>query len=217
MEALHSAVAANARAYVVRVRLWMAAGLMLGALAAWLLDTRPETAARLLADPGAFWGLIALTLATGFSLGGWRRRFTPAQAGWAFFGFAALNGTALAAALRAWIGLNAAPAFLAAAGAFLAGDLVALRGARRTTTWAWMCSVGLLLGGPLSERLGGALPETLAAYAAVVIFTALAAYDDERLRRLGAQSGGETREAARGALALYLDGLGSLLDVLRRK
>ena len=214
-----------ARTYT-RVYGWMALALGVSGAVAWYtaawMSSDPARMELLLTGP-LFYGLIIAELVLVFSLGAAVHKLPVAAALALFFGYAALNGVTLSCIFLVYSLGAITKVFFVTAGMF--GGL-ALWG---TFTREDLSSVGSFCGLALWGLVMASLVnlfarsstlEWVCSIAGVVIFTGLAMYDAQKIRRLAAregalEEGALARASILGALSLYLDFVNLFLHLLR--
>ena len=149
-------------------------------------------------------------------------RLSSGTATMLFMLYAALNGFTLSMLLLAF---SIASVFLAfAATAALFGVMSVIGYTTRVDlsklgTYLMMAVIGLIIAMVINLFLSSSLLDTLISMAGVLIFTALTAYDTQRIGRMAAQMSINGDAALKfgifGALKLYLDFINMFLFVLR--
>lgn len=209
--------------FVRNVYQWMAGGLALTAATALLIVSSPALLMNLVMNRGAFLGLMLAELGLVVWLSGWIERMSVRTASWAFLGYSVLNGATLSVIFVAYTGTSIALTFVTAAavfGAAAAYGSVTGRDLTSMGSFAFMGLVGLLVGSLLNWFFKSPAFDWALTYVGVIVFTLLAAYDAQKIQRMGlsAASLGEaalSRHAILGALALYLDFVNLFLMLLR--
>lgn len=197
--------------------LWMFAGLLLTAGVAFVVqssDALLEFAA------GAFLplliGQLVLVMVISWGIG----RMSAMVALGLFFVYAASLGLTIGLIVTAYTGESVVTAFLSAAAMFGAAGLYgfttkrSLAGLRGTLT---MGLVGLIVASIVNVFLGSSPIGWIISIVGVGIFTALTAYDVQRISSgmLVLPAGSVEKAAVYGALALYLDFINLFLFLLR--
>ncbi|MBF6594212.1 MAG: Bax inhibitor-1/YccA family protein [Thermaceae bacterium] len=201
-----------------RVYNWMGAGLLLTAATAWFTVHSP---ALLGFVASSFFILILAELALVWFLGASLQRLSAVTAGTMFAVYAILNGLTLSGILLAYTGQTVALAFVTSAAMFVGLSLYGYSTKADLSPIgraAIMALIGLIVTAILNFFLRSDLLSWLLSVAGVLIFSALTAYDTQKLRQLAVQGvGGETGEklAIYGALTLYLDFINLFLSLLR--
>lgn len=199
---------------------WMFIGLVITSIIASMTDTTTV----LLQNPGlligAFVGELVLVIALGWAI----TRLSPAVAALMFVGYAALNGFTLSLIVHAYTGASVTLAFVSTAGIFGVMTLFAF-----TTTmdllqyrsYFFIGLIGLLIALVVNMFIQSSGFDLLISIAGVLIFTALTAYDTQKLKYMAAspefQADGEAvaKYSIFGALQLYLDFINLFIFLLR--
>jgi FtsH-binding integral membrane protein len=196
---------------------WMFAGLLLTAGVAFFVQTS-DTLLRFALQ--WFWILfiaqrgIVLAISAGIS------RMSATAALGLFFVYAASLGLTIGLIVTAYTGASVAVAFLSASAMFGAA---ALYGATTKRSLAglggilFMGLIGIVVASVINIFLGSSMISWIVSVIGVVIFTALTAYDVQRIQAgdLAAQTGSIEKAAVIGALRLYLDFINLFLFLLR--
>lgn len=226
----HAAPAVDPRAVaLVRTRFvrtvyqWMAGGLVLTAASALLVVRSPALMGALVLNRGAFLFLILAELGLVVALSAWIGRMSVRAASWAFLAYSVLNGVTLSVVFLVYTGTSIALTLLVAAATFGAAALYGTVTKRDLTgigSFLFMGLVGLLVASVANWFLRSPALDWALSYIGVLVFTGLAAYDAQKVQRIGlaAAAHGEaalSRQAILGALALYLDFVNLFLFLLR--
>ncbi len=206
-----------ASAFLTQAFVWMFVGLLVTAGVAWAVQSNE----RLLqfASENFFILFIAqLGLVLGISAGITRINATLALA--LFFVYAATLGVTIGLIVMVYTQTSVVTAFLSASAMFGAA---ALYGATTKRSLAglggilFMGVVGILVASLLNIFLGNSMLSWVISAVGVVIFTALTAYDVQRIQAgdLAARTGSMEKAAVIGALHLYLDFINIFLFMLR--
>lgn len=204
-----------------QVYAWMGLGMLLSALvAAATVDT---SLIDLAANPVIF--LVAVVAEFGMVLGlsAGLRRMSSATATLLFFAYAALNGFTLSVVLLAFTSATVVSAFVATAALFGAMSVIGYTthlDLSRMGTYLMMGVIGLVIAMVVSLFVSSGPLNMLVSMAGVLIFTALTAYDTQRIGRMAADINVDDGEASAklgviGALSLYLDFVNMFLFMLR--
>jgi FtsH-binding integral membrane protein len=137
-----------------------------------------------------------------------------------FFVYAATLGLTIGLIVTAYTGASVATAFLSASAMFGAA---ALYGATTKRSLAglggilFMGLIGLIVASVVNLFVGWSMLSWIISVVGVVIFTALTAYDVQRIQAgdLAARTGSMEKAAVIGALHLYLDFINLFLFLLR--
>ena len=169
---------------------------------------------------GAFIGQLALVIALSAAI----NRLTPTAAGLLFVGYAALNGLTISMIVHSYTGASVALAFFSTAAIFAVMSVFAFTTSidlLQYRTYFFVGLIGLLIAMVLNLFFRSDSFTMLVSIAGVLIFTALAAYDTQKLKYMAAspefQENGDAvaRYSIIGALQLYLDFINLFLFLLR--
>jgi FtsH-binding integral membrane protein len=196
---------------------WMFAGLLLTAGIVWVVqgDARLTGVARDLFLPAI---LVEFGLVFGISL--LINRISAIVALGLFFAYAALNGLTIGLIASVYTVPSVATAFLSAAGMFGAAAVygaVTKRSLAGLGGILFMGVIGLIIASVVNIFLQSSLIGFAVSVIGVVIFTALTAYDVQRIQNgdIAARVGSMEKAAVIGALHLYLDFINIFLFLLR--
>jgi hypothetical protein len=206
-----------ATAFLTQAFVWMFAGLLVTAGVAWAVQSN-ERLLQFAADNFFILFIAQLGIVIGISAAINRISATLALA--LFFVYAATLGITIGLIVMSYTGESVATAFLSAAAMFGAA---ALYGATTKRSLAglggilFMGLIGILVASLLNVFLGNGMLSWVIAVVGVVIFTALTAFDVQRIQAgdLAARTGSMEKAAVIGALHLYLDFINLFLFLLR--
>ena len=207
-------------AFLWKVYSWMAIGLGLTAVVAFLVGGSPELLRTLVGNRLVFFGLVIAELGLVFYLSARAAGLAPGVAAGLFALYSALNGITLSVVLLAYTGESVTTTFVVTAGMFGA---LAVFGSTTKKSLAgaghffMMGLVGLILASIVGVFWHNDALQFLISVVGVIVFTGLTAWDAQRLRRMAlalpeGQVGGY---AIVGALSLYLDFINLFLMLLR--
>jgi len=207
-------------AFLWKVYGWMAIGLGITAVVAFVVAGSPEILRVLVGNRLVFFGLILAELGLVFFLSARAGSLAPSTASGLFVVYSGLNGATLSVVLLAYTGESVATTFLITAGMFGA---LALFGSTTKRSLAgagqffMMGLVGLILASIVGVFWHNDALQFLISVVGVIVFTGLTAYDAQRLKQMAlALPGGEAGSyAIVGALSLYLDFINLFLMLLR--
>ena len=204
-------------AFLSQAFLWMFAGLLLTAGVAYVVQTN----ARLLDfASGNFFLLFIAQLAIVFVITGAITRLSATAALALFFVYAATLGLTIGLIVASYTQGTVATAFLSASAMFGAAAIygkVTQRSLAKLGGILFMGLIGLLVAMLLNIFLRSSEVTFLISIVGVVLFTALTAYDVQRIQSgdLAARLGSMEKAAVVGALQLYLDFVNLFLFMLR--
>jgi len=212
----------DVRSVLQWVYLWMALGLLVTAGVAFLTVNTPALLG-LLASP-ALWIAVIAELALVLILSAALPKLSPGLASLLFFAYAALNGFTLAGIFLVYTGGTITAAFGATAALFGAMTVVGFTtqmDLTRMGTYLMMGLIGLVIAMVINLFLGSSGLDLIITLGGVLIFTALAAYDTQKIKRMAnsieIQADGSLamKLSVMGALMLYLDFINLFLFLLR--
>lgn len=170
--------------------------------------------------------LLQLGLVMGISWG--FNKLSPLVAGLLFFVYAALNGVLFGVIFFAYIAqgqsMAIANAFLTTAGLFGAMTVVGYTTKVDLSKWGsflMMGVIGLFIAMIVNMFLGSSVMDFIISVIGVLVFTALTAYDTQRIKEMAASMSANSDKnlasklAIMGALKLYLDFINIFLFLLR--
>jgi uncharacterized protein len=206
-----------AAAFLSQAFLWMFAGLLVSALVAYAVQSN----ARLLElVQGNYFLLIIAQFGIVVVISGAINRISATAALGLFFVFAATLGITLGLIVASYPGAVVVPAFLSASAMFGAAAIygrVTQRNLAALGGILFMGLIGLLVAMLLNLFLHSSQVTWIVSIVGVGLFTALTAYDVQRIQSgaIAAQTGSMEKAAVIGALHLYLDFINLFLFMLR--
>ncbi len=206
-----------ASAFLTQAFVWMFAGLLVTAGVAAVVQSNDRLLEFAL---GNFFILIIAQLGLVLGISALINRMSATLALALFFVYAASLGITIGLIVTAYTGASVATAFLSASAMFGAA---AIYGATTKRSLAglggilFMGIIGILVASVLNIFLGSSMISWAISVVGVVIFTALTAYDVQRIQAgdLAARTGSMEKAAVIGALHLYLDFINLFLFMLR--
>jgi FtsH-binding integral membrane protein len=207
-------------AYLRGVYGWMAAGLAITAVTAWIVGSSPVLVHTVVTNRLLFWGLIIAQLGIVLGLSARVQHLAPGTAGMLFVVYSVLTGVTLSVIVLAFTGESIATTFVVTAGMF--GALAFYGSTTRRDlagfgSFLFMGLVGLVLAAIVGLFWHNDALQFVISFVGVIVFTGLTAYDAQRLKAMAlASPGGQTGAyEIVGALALYLDFINLFLFMLR--
>lgn len=209
--------------FLARVFNWMAAGLGLTALTAFLVASVPAFQEAIFGNRLVFYALIIGELGMVFYLSARVERMSAGAATGLFLAYSALNGATLAAILLVYTGSSIASTFVVTGGMFGAMAVYGRVTKKDLSGWGsflFMGLIGIIIAMVVNIFLASPMIAWVASGIGVIVFTGLTAYDVQQLTRIGAggiMGGGEAavrKGAIIGALRLYLDFINLFLMLL---
>lgn len=210
--------------FLAKVFNWMAIGLGLTGLAAFLTVNSQAALQLIFGNKLVFYGLIIGELGMVFYLSARIQSISAQAATGLFVAYSILNGVTLSAILLLYTMTSVAATFLITAGMFGAMAVYGFITKKDLTSWGsflFMGLIGIIIAAVVNIFLASSMLSWVISGIGVLIFTGLTAYDVQRITRMGEQgimNGGETavrKGAIMGALALYLDFINLFLMLLR--
>jgi FtsH-binding integral membrane protein len=207
-------------AFLRKVYGWMFVGLGITASVAYLVAGSPTLAVAIRSNPILFFGLIIGELGLVFFLSARVQKLAPSTAAALFVVYSALNGATMSIILLAYTGTSIASTFVVTAGMFGALAVfgtVTRRSLAGVGQFAMMGLVGVILASLVGMFWHSAGLQFGISIIGVIVFTALTAWDAQRLKAWAlAMPAGQTGSyAIVGALSLYLDFVNLFLFMLR--
>jgi FtsH-binding integral membrane protein len=214
------AVAERVTAFLRGVYGWMAVGLGLTAAVAYVVAGTPAILNVLVANRLIFFGLMLAELGLVVYLSARVGRLAPSTAAMLFLTYSAMNGVTLSLILLVYTGESIANAFVVSAvmfGALAMYGSTTARSLAGVGQFAFMGLVGVIVASIVGFFWHSDALQFLIAFAGVIVFTALTAWDAQRLKQMALQlPGGEVGAyGIVGALSLYLDFINLFLMLLR--
>jgi FtsH-binding integral membrane protein len=212
--------AERASAFLRAVYWWMAVGLGLTAAVAFVVSGSPALIGALVGNRLIFFALLIGELGLVFALSARVDRMAPGTASGLFLVYSALNGITLSVVLLAYTGESVATTFVVTAamfGALAVFGTVTQRSLAGVGQFVYMGLIGLVLASIVGIFWHNDALQFLISIVGVIVFTGLAAWDAQRLKRMGASVpvGQGGAQAVVGALSLYLDFVNLFLILLR--
>jgi FtsH-binding integral membrane protein len=203
---------ANVNEFMHRVYAWMAGGLGLSGLVAWLVVNNPTILNFLFKHQLVLILLFLVQLGLIFFLSHAVRTMKTGAAAFAFLTYAALNGLVLSSIFLVYTTSSIVTTFFVAAGMFLAMALYGYftnKDLSSMGSYLFMGLVGLILASLANLFFKSGHLSFVISVAGVFIFTLLTAYDVQSIKKLAQELAGTGMPlngiAISGALTLYLD------------
>lgn len=204
-------------AFLWKVYRWMSIGLALTGAIAWLIASTPSLA-QVIANSVVFYGVLIAEFVMVVVFAARANRMSFGAAAAMFISYAALNGVTMAMSFLIYTAASVGQVFFVCSGAFAALSLYGATTKHDLTAvgkFMFIGLVGLVLASAVNLFLKDSAIYWVTTYAGVLIFAGLAAYDNQKLRRMYALHGEAGNLALEGALTLYLDFINLLLMLLR--
>jgi uncharacterized protein len=204
-----AAIDAGLRRYMLSVYNYMAAGLALTGLVAYIA-VATGFYQQIAATP-LIWVVMLAPLGAVLFLSFRIERMAIGRAQAVFWGFAAIMGLSLAGILLIYTGTSIARVFFISAGTFAAMSLYGYstrRDLSRFGSFLFMGLIGIVLASIVNLFVGSSALQFAISVIGVLLFTGLTAYDTQRIKQVyfdAAATGDLRKPALMGALTLYLD------------
>jgi FtsH-binding integral membrane protein len=211
------------RAYFAHVFAWMGVALTItGAVSAVIGHSQHALNALLNGSSWLFFALLIIELVLVMGLIGLVQHMDLFEAATIFIGYAALNGVTISVIFAIYTTKSIYATFFITAGMFAVLALVGYTTSVDLTRWGsylMMALVGLLIGLVVNIFWLNSTLYWATTVVGVLLFSALTAYDVQRLKKYEPPAGSDDatveKDAIVGALALYLDFVNLFLYLLR--
>jgi FtsH-binding integral membrane protein len=206
------------RNYLLRIYNYMAAGVGLTALVAWL--TYQFTSPELLKSP-LMWVFVLAPLVLVFVISARINTLPVATARWLFFAYAALVGVSLSTLFHIYTNSSITRVFFITAAMFGALSLYGQTTRRDLSgmgTFLFMGLIGIIIATLVNFFLRSSGLDWLISVIGVGVFAGLTAYDNQRIKAMYDSADDEVtrgRKSVIGALSLYLNFINLFLMLLR--
>jgi FtsH-binding integral membrane protein len=204
-------------AFLTQAFMWMFAGLLVTAGVAFAIQSN-DRLLQFAADSLLILLIAQIALVVAISWG--INRISATAALGLFFVYAASLGVTIGLIVQAYTGESVVTAFLSASAMFGAAAIygaVTKRSLAGIGGYLFMGLIGIIVASVLNLFLGNDTLSWVIAIVGVVIFTALTAYDVQRIQSgdIAARTGSMEKAAVIGALSLYLDFINLFLFMLQ--
>jgi FtsH-binding integral membrane protein len=209
--------------FLSKVFSWMAIGLGLTSLTAYIIAQSPGIQQIVFSNRLLFFGLIIGELVMVFYLAARVQQMSAATATAIFVAYSILNGVTISMILLIYTATSIAATFLTTCAMFGAMAVYGLVTKKDLSSWGsflFMGLIGLIIAMVVNFFLASPMMSWAISAIGVIIFTGLAAYDVQRLVRMGEngimESGASAirKTSIIGALSLYLDFINLFLMLL---
>jgi FtsH-binding integral membrane protein len=207
------------RQYMLRVYNYMASGLALTGVVAYVVASTPAVYTAIFGS-GLMWLFILAPVGLVFFLSARIGKMSASAAQATFWLYAALNGVAFSTIFLAYTGESIARIFFISASIFLAMSLYGYTTKRDISGWGsflFMGLIGILIAFLVNIFLQSPMIQFVASVIGVLVFTGLTAYDTQTIKEMYvASDSGElaAKKSIMGALRLYLDFINLFLMLL---
>ena len=212
------------RSYLISVYNYMASGLVVTALAAFLVANSSLINLMYSAQGGMSglgWLFLFAPLIVVFGFSWVLTKGTLGQVRGVFFLFSALMGISLTPVVLTYTGASMARVFLITAGTFGAMSLYGYTTKRDLTSWGAFLRMGLwgvIIAIVVNFFMQSAALDYALSFVIVALFVGLTAYDTQKIRQIYMSYDSEDiqgRKVVVGALSLYLDFINLFMALLR--
>ena len=215
-----AAIDEGLRSYMLRVYNYMASGLALTGIVAYLVSQSPQAIHAIFGTP-LYWLVLLAPLGLVFFLSARIARIQPATAQALYWLYAGLMGVSMSFIFVVYTDSSIARVFFISAGSFAGLSLYGYTTKRDLSAFASFLMIGLI-GVILASVVNLFLHSTGLQFAVsvigVLVFAGLTAYDTQSIKELyfaGDDASVATRKSIMGALRLYLDFLNLFLMLLQ--
>jgi hypothetical protein len=197
------------RSYMLRVYNYMASGLALTGIVAYVVAHTGLYEALMTSGAGFIVMLAPLGIVFFMSIKLQTMKASTAQA--LFWVFSALMGASLSYVFMRYTDASVARVFFITAGTFAAASLygyVTKRSLARMGSFLFMGLIGLIIAMLVNVFLGSTLLQFVISAIGVIVFTGLTAFDTQRIKETYAETDGQEvtlKKSIFGALGLYLN------------
>ena len=207
-------------AFFSKVYIWMTGALGVSALVAWYTAQSGLLLNILKTSPGLIYGALIAEVVVVLALTWGLSRMSVGVASLMFVAYAALTGFTLSTIFLAYTMTSIATTFLLTGVTYGAMGMYGFATSRNLGAWGgflFMSLIGIILASLVNLFLHSAMIDWMMAYAGVVVFAGLTAYDHQKLKAMCLMSGEQDfgRLSIYGALNLYLDFINLFLSLLR--
>lgn len=207
-------------AFLTRVYGWMAFGLLITAMTAYVVASSPVLIEALILNRLAFWAMIIAQLGLVFYLSARVEKVAPATAAGLFMVYSALTGVTSSVILLIYTASSITSTFIITAGMF--GTMAVFGTVTKRSLAGWgqflfMGLIGLILASVVGFFWQNDAMQFVISVVGVLVFTGLTAYDAQRLKQMAVAlpDGRVGSYAVVGALSLYLDFINLFFFLLR--
>jgi len=199
---------------------WMAVGLTVTAVVAWMVAGSDALVYTIASNRLLFWGIFGAQLGVVIFLSARVNRLAPGTAAALFLGYSALTGLTMAFVLRVYTGESVATTFFITAGTFGALAVygtVTSRSLSGLGQFLFMGLIGIVIASVVGIFWQSDGLQFVISFCGVILFTLLTAYDAQQLKAiaLSVPDAQASSYAIVGALRLYLDFINLFLYLLR--
>jgi len=203
--------------YMTRVYNYMTIGLLISGLTAWFVSVTPALMSVVFSAP-LIWIIMFAPLVMIFFFSNTLNNASPAGAQLWFWIFAFLEGLMLSSIALHYTGESIITVFFITSAMFASLSLYGLTTKKDMSGWGkflFMALIGLIIVMVINIFVANAMMQILISIAGVLLFSALIAYDTQRIKDEFISYGDINNSAVQGALSLYLNFLNMFLFLLQ--
>jgi len=199
------------RQYMLQVYNYMASGVALTGIVAYLVAATPALTQALFGNPIMPWVVMLAPIGMVFFLSARIQSMSFATAQICFWVFAGLMGLSLTTIFLVFTGESIARVFFISAGTFAAMSLYGYTTKRDLTkmgSFLMMGLIGIIIASVVNIFVGSSALQFAISVIGVLIFVGLTAYDTQKIKEMyweADDSETHGKKAIMGALSLYLD------------
>lgn len=223
LEKMNGAVSQPLQSFMSGVYSWMAFGLFLTGIIAWVMSRDEGMVLALAQNQPLFWGIMIVQLGVVFGMGFFIQRISPIVATLCFIAYSALTGVTFSILFLIYTQASIASVFFITAltfGAMSVYGIVTKRDLTGLGTFMFMGLIGIIIASIVNLFLRSTMMEFVISCVGVVVFVGLTAYDTQKLYRIGENAENIAPDMIHkvtimGALTLYLDFINLFIQLLR--
>lgn len=218
-QAYDASIDAGLRSYMLGVYNYMAAGVAITGLMAYVVSTQPALMQTLFGT-GLSWVVMLAPLGFVLALSFGINRMSASTAQITFWAFAAVMGVSLSTIFIAYTDASIARVFFISAGAFAGLSLFGYTTKKDLTgmgSFLMMGLIGIILASVVNIFLESSALQFTISVIGVLVFAGLTAYDTQRIKSSyyeGDASETAAKKSLMGALSLYLNFINMFLMLL---
>ncbi len=221
-------IEADLREYLRKVYNFMAGGLVVTALASYLVMAVPALRNMFFTVQGNYvsltvlgWIVLFAPIAMAFYFSSVIRNGSAAKAQTVFWIFSAVMGISITPTVSLYTGASVARVFLVTAATFGAMSIYGYTSKKDLTkigSFCMMALIGIIIASIVNIFIGSSTASLAISVLSVLIFVGLTAYDTQKIKEMyvhGSDMETMNKIAVAGALELYLDFINLFLSLLR--
>jgi uncharacterized protein len=220
VERVGAAIDEGLRQYMLKVYNYMAGGLALTGIVAFVSANTPAVFNAIFGTP-LMWVVMLAPLAFVLLLSFRINKMSYAAAQLTFWAFAAVMGLSIAWIFIAFTSTSIARVFFITAGTFAAMSLYGYTTKRDLSAWGsflFMGLIGIIIAAIVNLFIGSTALQFAISVIGVIVFTGLTAYDTQSIKELYIDSDSPEiagKKTVMGALRLYLDFINLFIMLLQ--